>query len=205
MNQFLPFFHGQKSLWLLWPVLAFLAPATHAQAQGPGGINANVRLWLRANSGFTPTQWSNQSGNSFHYTQANVPAQPAAIAAFGMYNFNPAVNFQGNKFMTNTGAVLPTGNSNSLPEIETISLTPKSSNGLIPGAIHFSTKRGTTDHQRIESYLAVRHCITLANHYLANDGSTTIYSTDTYDLSAVSSVASTYSVTIFHEQTDQLL
>jgi large repetitive protein len=92
----------------------WLGAVTHVQAQGPGGVNANVRLWLRANSNFTPSQWNDQSGNNFHYTQANGPAQPAAVAASGMYNFNPAVNFQGNKFMINTGAVLPTGNSGSI-------------------------------------------------------------------------------------------
>lgn len=67
-----------------------------AQAQSPGGVNTNLRLWLKANAGVTGSpvsSWADQSGNGFTASQATVAQRPAIIA--NRLNFNPAIQFDG--------------------------------------------------------------------------------------------------------------
>nr|WP_295923882.1 T9SS type A sorting domain-containing protein [uncultured Dyadobacter sp.] len=62
-----------------------------ARAQTPGGVSANLRVWLRSDNGFTPASWTDGSGNANHYTQTNASRQPFVAADY--YNFNPVVDF----------------------------------------------------------------------------------------------------------------
>ncbi|SDE46515.1 Por secretion system C-terminal sorting domain-containing protein [Dyadobacter soli] len=62
-----------------------------ARAQSPGGVSANLRVWLRSDNGFTPASWTDGSGNANHYTQTNASRQPFVAADY--YNFNPVVDF----------------------------------------------------------------------------------------------------------------
>lgn len=48
-------------------------------------------------------------------------------------------------------------------------------NGNIAEVIAFATSEDDVDRQKIETYLAIKYGITLANNYLATDGSTVIY------------------------------
>jgi len=64
-----------------------------ALATAPGGVFANLRIWLKADDGFTPSSWADRSGNSNDFTQTNASRQPNLIAAGTKYNFNPTVNF----------------------------------------------------------------------------------------------------------------
>lgn len=57
----------------------------------PGGITADLRVWLRSDAGFTPAQWQDLSGNLNHYTQTNSTRQPYMAAQ--SFNFNPIVDF----------------------------------------------------------------------------------------------------------------
>ncbi len=86
---------------------ALLALPFSGQAQYPGGVSTNLKLWLKANSsislnaGSTVAQWNELSGAGVTgdfatQTAANVgmtatPAPPAYVAA-GI-NFNPHVSF----------------------------------------------------------------------------------------------------------------
>ncbi|REA63187.1 hypothetical protein DSL64_06115 [Dyadobacter luteus] len=65
--------------------------STFSQAQSPGGVSANLRVWLRSDNGFTPSSWTDGSGNANHYTQTNASRQPFVAATY--YNFNPVVDF----------------------------------------------------------------------------------------------------------------
>ncbi|MBF7093427.1 hypothetical protein IUY40_17980, partial [Flavobacterium sp. ALJ2] len=73
---------------------------------GPGGVTDGLRIWLRPEIGITTSgsnviSWADQSGvaipNDFDQTNASV--QPTIAPAEVMYNFHPAVNFNGSNFM----------------------------------------------------------------------------------------------------------
>ena len=84
---------GRKVFHIL---LLWLAGISIAGAQGPGGFNTNLRLWLKANTGVTgsPVQtWTDQSVNGFSATQATVASRPAILN--NRVNFNPAIQFDG--------------------------------------------------------------------------------------------------------------
>lgn len=59
----------------------------------PGGIAANMRLWLKGDNGATAASWTDFSGNGFNATQANVGNQPSILT--NRVNFNPSVVFNG--------------------------------------------------------------------------------------------------------------
>ncbi|ASW73739.2 hypothetical protein IQ37_15600 [Chryseobacterium piperi] len=76
---------------------------------GPGGVDESLRLWLRADIGFTPNVWTDQSDGANDFTQTNASRQPTLITADTKHNFNPSVDFgnataAGAKFMA-----VPTG------------------------------------------------------------------------------------------------
>lgn len=77
-----------------------------AQLNGPGGVALNLRVWLRADAGFIPSEWIDFSGEGNHYTQAFASRQP--FVSPQLYNFNPMIDFGGDgadaRFM-----VLPAG------------------------------------------------------------------------------------------------
>lgn len=62
-----------------------------AQLNGPGGVAADLRVWLRSDAGFAPAEWTDFSGNSNHFTQTNESRQP--YISDELYNFNPIVDF----------------------------------------------------------------------------------------------------------------
>jgi len=71
----------------------------------PGGVIADLDLWLKANSGVTGSSfasgWSDQSGNSNNAGQPTLSNQPAVVNE-GM-NFNPVLDFDGNDdFLNNS-------------------------------------------------------------------------------------------------------
>nr|WP_321412000.1 LamG-like jellyroll fold domain-containing protein [uncultured Allomuricauda sp.] len=70
-------------------------------AEGPGGIITNLSLWLKADSGFTPAQWNDQSEFNNNVIQASTNLQPAEKT--NGINFNPTVVFDGSDLMQ-TGA-----------------------------------------------------------------------------------------------------
>lgn len=62
--------------------------------QQPGGPNATIKLWLKANAGVVGSpvsQWSDQSGNGYLATQSVVGNRPSFLS--NRINFNPAVQF----------------------------------------------------------------------------------------------------------------
>lgn len=76
--------------------IVFAGLGYQAIAQGPGGVSANLKLWLKGNTGVTGSPvsaWADQSGNGFSAAQATVVARPAVIA--NRLNFNPAIQFDG--------------------------------------------------------------------------------------------------------------
>lgn len=92
--------------------------------QAPGGVANSLRVWLKAETGFTPSEWEDQSPYINNYTQTNASRQPTALAADVLHNFHPVVNFG----TTGTDArfmVVPAGR-------------PFSGNGL-PGSIFITT------------------------------------------------------------------
>lgn len=61
--------------------------------QSPGGVNSELRIWLKANDGFSPSSWSDRSGSGNTFTQFNVTRMPSLVAASPQNNFNPSVDF----------------------------------------------------------------------------------------------------------------
>ncbi|MDQ6482134.1 T9SS type A sorting domain-containing protein [Dyadobacter sp. LHD-138] len=62
-----------------------------AKVAAPGGVNTDLRVWLKSDNGFTPAQWNDNSGNINNYTQTNAGRQPFTAAT--TYNFNPVIDF----------------------------------------------------------------------------------------------------------------
>ncbi|MBF7093481.1 hypothetical protein IUY40_18270, partial [Flavobacterium sp. ALJ2] len=73
---------------------------------GPGGVTDGLRIWLRPEtgktlSGYNVVKWADQSGLGIpnDFDQKNASVQPTIALAEAKYNFHPAVNFNGSKFM----------------------------------------------------------------------------------------------------------
>ena len=89
----------KKKLRLI--VIVFLALLLHGNklsAQTPGGVNTNLKFWIKANAGVTTsgsnvTTWTDQSGNGFNATQASIVKQPTFTTSSSAFNNNPSVNF----------------------------------------------------------------------------------------------------------------
>ena len=78
----------------------------------PGGVTANLSIWLKADVGVTTgatLTWADQSGNSRNGTQATATNQPTVNA--NLINYNPALVFDGtNDYLTLQNiSGLPTG------------------------------------------------------------------------------------------------
>lgn len=65
---------------------------TGAQAQSPGGVAGNLKIWLRPET-FTPSSWTDASGSGNNFTQSNASRQPFLASAQELYNFNSPVDF----------------------------------------------------------------------------------------------------------------
>ncbi|MGN7756801.1 hypothetical protein ACTJIV_04940 [Chryseobacterium sp. 22532] len=101
-----------------------------AYGQSPGGVGTDLGLWVKADDGFTPSLWSDKSGNGYHLTQGTVGLQPVLVNPTDKFNFNPAVNFD-NKAMGNN-QVANRGVNNSLSLYSVASLeTNSGANTLI--------------------------------------------------------------------------
>ncbi|MDP9959600.1 hypothetical protein [Chryseobacterium lathyri] len=99
-------------------------------AQSPGGVVADLGLWVKADDGFAPSLWSDKSGNDYHLTQSTAGLQPVLANSADKFNFNPAVNFD-NKVMGNN-QVANRGVNNSLSLYSVASLeTNSGANTLI--------------------------------------------------------------------------
>lgn len=59
----------------------------------PGGITSKLRVWLKADNGFSPGSWTDFSGNGNHYTQTNSGRQPSVVNGTPASNFNPTIDF----------------------------------------------------------------------------------------------------------------
>lgn len=95
-----------KTIFRFILYLLSLAPAF---AQSPGGVSANLRIWLKADDGFSPASWQDRSGAGNTYTQTNVGKQPVAVPASTTYNFNPSVDFGGETAASAKFMVVPSG------------------------------------------------------------------------------------------------
>jgi hypothetical protein len=65
--------------------------ATNQKA--PGGVATDLRFWLNM-SAFTPSQWTDLSGNSNHFLSTNVNKQPPIEVAKERANFHASVDFR---------------------------------------------------------------------------------------------------------------
>ena len=101
---------------------------------GPGGIKDDLRIWLRADIGFTPSLWTDQSLAGNDFTQTNVSRQPNILSADIKHNFNPSVYFgDGVTAADSRFMVVPTGRpytSNGLPSTLFLMVDASSFNGL---------------------------------------------------------------------------
>ncbi|MGV3763426.1 DUF6923 family protein [Parapedobacter sp.] len=76
-------------------------------AFAPGGVLADLRIWLRADQGFTPDTWIDHSIADNDYTQTNASRQP--FVATEAFNFNPVIDFGGSTSADGRFMVVPTG------------------------------------------------------------------------------------------------
>ncbi|MEO8082555.1 MAG: FG-GAP-like repeat-containing protein, partial [Ardenticatenales bacterium] len=85
------------------------------QATGPGGVVANLKLWVKADTigaadGAAISQWDNQADPTYNLTQATAANQPLqySTTASQLTNFNPSLHFDGsNDFMGNNNRLMP--------------------------------------------------------------------------------------------------
>ena len=96
----------KKNFYLLFLLTAVI----NLSAQTPGGVSGSV-LWLKANTDASSLTWTDKSSSGNDFTQTTVLNQPTL--ASNVFNFNPAMNFDGiNSYMAQSSPVaFPTGNS----------------------------------------------------------------------------------------------
>ncbi len=106
----------QKKLLLTFRWIILLGFSLFVNAQSPGGVSTNLKLWLDSttgiitSSGTSISQWTDRSTLLNNATQVTTANQP--IIASNVFNFNPAVQMDGlNHIMNLTGAGFPTGNT----------------------------------------------------------------------------------------------
>jgi hypothetical protein len=99
-------------------------------AQAPGGVTADLGLWVKADDGFTPSLWADKSGNDYHLTQGTVGLQPVFINIGDKFNFNPSVNFDSKVMGNNQVANRGVNNSMSLYSVASLE-TNSGANTLI--------------------------------------------------------------------------
>lgn len=85
--------------------------AVQGSGPAPGGIAADLQLWLKGGFGFTASQWSDQSGNGNHAVQGTASAQPSNASS--QINFNGAADFDGSDYLTLTNNASTMGLNNS--------------------------------------------------------------------------------------------
>lgn len=74
-------------------LLAFGSGAV-VSGQTPGGVGGGS-LWLKANTGASPSAWLDQSGGANDFTQTITPQQPTLTGT--LWNFNPTFHFNGSQ------------------------------------------------------------------------------------------------------------
>ena len=97
------------------PVMRRKAGRAAAPLPGsPGGVSAGLKLWLSADNtanvtlnGNTASDWADNSNNGFVFSQATSASQPTYNTTSGLFNFNPALTFNGsnNLISTTTGGM----------------------------------------------------------------------------------------------------
>ncbi|GGF25075.1 DUF6923 family protein [Echinicola rosea] len=76
-------------------------------AFAPGGVIDDLRVWLRADNGFSTDTWTDYSIHANDYTQTNASRQP--FVAADQYNFNPVIDFGGDASADGRFMVVPSG------------------------------------------------------------------------------------------------
>ncbi|ASK29089.1 hypothetical protein CEY12_02750 [Chryseobacterium sp. T16E-39] len=77
--------------------------------QSPGGVNNGLRIWLKANDGFSPSSWTDHSGSGNHFTQSNGSRRPSLITASPKQNFNSFADFGSSTRSDGRFMVVPDG------------------------------------------------------------------------------------------------
>ena len=102
----------KRSVLCVFGFMGFLA----VEAQSPGNVSSNLRLWLKADAGTigtTPiTTWNDQSGNG---NNASVPANGPDVLT-DQINFNPALDFtsSNNEYLQIITGIFSTGTYNDV-------------------------------------------------------------------------------------------
>jgi FG-GAP-like repeat len=103
--------HWRRTCWLLTSLLI----GQLAMAQAPGGVNTGLKTWVKADAGVsapdggTVAQWSDQSGNNYHFTNTGL-YQPTYFSTnqSKLLNFNPVIDFDGVfDHLRNTTVLMP--------------------------------------------------------------------------------------------------
>jgi hypothetical protein len=90
---------------------------------------AGAFVWLKADAGFTPSLWSDQSGSGNHGRQTTAANQPTAGPAADV-NFNPSVQFGNNKWMQINNGIFRAGQTYTAGSIYAV-VEP----GVVPGEV----------------------------------------------------------------------
>ena len=85
--------------------IALLFLFSPAYSQSPGGVSANLQIWLRADAngstttdGTALTIWDNPAGGNFDIVHGDPTYE---IDAGNLLNFNPVIKFDGNDYLSN--------------------------------------------------------------------------------------------------------
>ncbi|MGG5210623.1 hypothetical protein ACQWU4_16985, partial [Chryseobacterium sp. MIQD13] len=62
-------------------LIILLICSIRVSGQSPGGVAADLGLWVKADDGFTSSLWSDKSGNNYHLTQSNAGLQPVLVSS----------------------------------------------------------------------------------------------------------------------------
>ena len=77
-------------------LIVLLFCSAYSVAQSPGGQNASLKMWLKADAGVTTSVWNDQTSNNYDFYQYTSSSRPSL--SNNAINFNPAYYFDGADF-----------------------------------------------------------------------------------------------------------
>lgn len=113
----------------------YFTVATNQKA--PGGVATGLQLWMKANDGWSATNWIDRSSNGFIATRVGTPTQTKRV------NFHPTVSFTpGNYYNIPHNTLLNQNAQNQITVAAVFTTTPRTYNSFMAKTVNANWDNG---------------------------------------------------------------
>lgn len=113
----------------------YFTVATNQKA--PGGVATGLQLWMKANDGWSTTNWVDRSSNGFIATRVGTPTQTKRV------NFHPTVSFTpGNYYNIPHNTLLNQNAQNQITVAAVFTTTPRTYNSFMAKTVNANWDNG---------------------------------------------------------------